>query len=377
MADEKNNDINYVTINLSKNQIDFEHIHTSGRNGKEYVRIIGPEKGNFFYPKESLKQEKDNPDRYYFVRPADAEITLRFSERREGVPDDAPKEEKYRTGEKVVTVAELKQMYDSAKQAYKEQKAEERENNPFVNITVPNEWLKEFESKKDGTHYVSVRFPVKEEDHVYNYELVIPAYRVKQSDYDEGMSYFGFPKNKKDSEEAYMIQLSRHVKDGDGAVAPEFVRISKDVTSLALSELISAAKPMEIEVSEKLIHSIEHDGKDLMSVSVPVMQEEKEVFYSVVLEADKVRQSQNEGKMIVSVTSFDEYTAKHGVKDESTGKYNNVVIKMTGEVIAQHFRESRERYLEEKHQEENDREMTEDHTKEQSEEINNHHKRGR
>ena len=85
----------YVTIDLSKKQVDYDSARVNEKNGKEYVRVFAPGGGVFFYPLASLKENKDNENRVHFTRPTGTELTISYSERNPNVPDDAPASEKY------------------------------------------------------------------------------------------------------------------------------------------------------------------------------------------------------------------------------------------------------------------------------------------
>lgn len=355
----------YVTIDLSKKQVDYEHAKVNEKNGKEYVRIMGPEGGSFFYPSASLKENKDNPNRVHFSRPVGTEITLSFSERKPDVPDDAPAEEKYVNTTKVVKIEDLKEMYKQARAAY-------AENTPFVNVTVPTAWGREFEGKaeKEGEEaarkYVSISIPIREEAETNYWDFVLPAESFKASSKEADMSYFGFPRKKMDSDEPYMVTLRRSVKDENGV----YSNIEMQMSSADLVDAIKAAKGMqqeklEIEVSEKLLRKFNsHDGKALVSLSVPIFDENlgMDTFYNIVLPESRVSDGEKEGTKKISVTKDFEFTAKRGVKDESTGAYNDITKQMTGEEIGRAFAESKARFAEQMANEEirNDRAAAKD-----------------
>lgn len=367
---ESQENLKFVTITLSEKQIDFEHARVSEKNNKEYVRIMGPDGGVFFYPKDSLKK-KENEDKYYFSRPVGTEITLIFSERVEGVAEDAPNSEKWKNTEQVVKIEDLHEMYADAKQAFKEEKQAERENSPFAYVSIPTEWGKAFLGN-DGKAYISISFPVRENGESNYYTMVLPAEQFKASERVEGTSYFGLPKHKKDSEEDYMVQLTRSVKNETG----EYEKIAIEMKSVEVIEHLKSVQnkieDIEISVSEKLVHYFEHEGKELASVSVPVFDKAQDidVFYNITLPSNRVVDAEYEGKKKVSVSPDFEFNAKRSVKDESTGEYSDIVIKMTGKEVESHFKESKSRY----------RETHQDESEGQSEGAQtpiNHHRRGR
>lgn len=54
MEEEK---IKFVTIELSKKQVDMEHLHHNAKTDKDYARVIAPGNGTFFYPVMSIKEK--------------------------------------------------------------------------------------------------------------------------------------------------------------------------------------------------------------------------------------------------------------------------------------------------------------------------------
>lgn len=234
--EEPEKKLKFVTIELSRKQVDFAHPKTSEKNGKDYVRVIAPGGGTFFYPAESLKDKKDNPNRVYFSRPEGTEITVYYSRRREGVPDDAPNKEKYDNTSRIVKIEDLKEMYIAERQAFMEKKNAER--NLFVNMTVPTSWGRAFEGK-DGRNYVSISVPINEGEENKYYSFIISEDRFRTSDKEQGMSYFGFPKYYKDDEnELYTIQLKRSERQEDGS----YENVVKTINSEELKEAVDTAK---------------------------------------------------------------------------------------------------------------------------------------
>lgn len=379
----------YVTIDLSKKQVDYESARVNEKNGKEYVRIFAPGGGVFFYPLSSLKENKDNVNRVHFSRPVGTELTISYSEKNPEVPDTAPASEKYTNTSKVVKIEDLKEMYQEERTAYAERQKEKSENSPFVNVSVPTEWGHEFTRKADENHtedqsFISISVPIKEGEKSQYYSFVIPAESFKTSTKEEGMSYFGFPRKKMDSEENYMVTLKRGEKQPDGS----YKNITREISSEELVAAIKKAKEirhenLDIEVSEKLIRNFQsNDGKALISVAVPVFdnQQGKDVFYSIVLPESKMADAEKEGKKVISISADATYTAKHGVLDENTNDYVNTEKKMSGTEIKKAFEDSKERFAEQAAEESIKNEQSEHAAQEQqkSQEKNHQHtRRGR
>ena len=229
----------FVTIELSRKQVDLENTRTSGTNGKEYARILAPGHGVFFYPADSLKESKYHENRLYFSRPEGTELQVYYSKRKEGVPDSAPNSEKYERHTETVKIEDLKAAYAAERQAFIDKKNQEREakNAAFVNMTVPTEWGKVFHGN-NGKDYVSISIPVPENgDNFKYYSFIIPSERFRESDRQPGNSYFGFPKLKKGSEEEYTIQLKRSEKQEDGS----YIDVKKEISSAELKGHVEAA----------------------------------------------------------------------------------------------------------------------------------------
>lgn len=370
----------YVTIDLSKKQVDYDSARVNEKNGKEYVRVFAPGGGVFFYPLASLKENKDNENRVHFTRPTGTELTISYSERNPNVPDDAPASEKYTNTSKVVKIEDLREMYQEERKFFAERQKEERENSPFVNVSVPTEWGREFVRKADENHpeeqkFVSISVPIKEGDKSQYYSFVIPAESFKASTKEEGQSYFGFPRKKMDSEENYIVTLKRSEKQPDGT----YQNISKEISSEDLIAAIKRAKEIrhenvDIEVSERLIRSFQSgDGKNLISVAVPVFdnQQGKDVFYNIVLPESRMKDTEKEGRKMISLSADVTYNAKHGVLDESINDYVNIEKKLTGADIKKAFEDSKERFAEQAAEESINQEKNEQAKNEQQNVENN------
>ena len=112
MPEEK---LKFVTVELSKKQVNMSHLYHSQTTDKDYARVMAPQNGIFFYPTESIKVKKDNPERVYFTRPEGTEIEVHYSRRKEDVPDSAPNDEKYEHYTRTWKIEDLKATYDEQK----------------------------------------------------------------------------------------------------------------------------------------------------------------------------------------------------------------------------------------------------------------------
>lgn len=300
--------VDFVTIDLSKKQVDMEHPYKNEKNG----------------------------------------LQINYSERKPDVPDDAPAEEKYTQYSKTVRIEDLKEMYEEERKAYLEQKRD-----TFVNMEIPTEWAKPFEGK-DGVKYVSISVPIKENDERNYYNFVIPADSFRESTREKDMSYFGFPRKKKDTDEDYTVTLKRSVRQDDG-----YVDVTKEISSTELAEYMEAAKRnysfINVEISNKLIRKFEgKDGTPYVAVSVPVYDEakEKDVFYQIVVAPERIRDTENENTVRLSMFrkggDGEDYVfhAEASVLNAETQQYDKVTKDMTSVEVANCFKESRERFKE-------------------------------
>lgn len=341
--------VDFVTIDLSKKQVDMEHPYKNEKNGKDYLRIYAPGGGVIFYPADSIKINPQDENKVFFSRPVGAELQINYSERKPDVPDDAPAEEKYTQYSKTVRIEDLKEMYEEERKAYLEQKKD-----TFVNMEIPTEWAKPFDGK-DGVKYVSISVPIKENDERNYYNFVIPADSFRESTREKDMSYFGFPRKKKDTEEDYTVTLKRSVRQDDGSYAD----VTKEISSAELAEHMEAAKRnysfINVEISNKLIRNFEgKDGTPYVAVSVPVYDEAKgkDVFYQIVVAPERIRDTESENTVRLSMFrkggDGEDYVfhAEASVLNAETQQYDKVTKDMTSVEVANYFKESRERFKE-------------------------------
>lgn len=347
--------VNFVTVTVSRKQVITANPYHSDKTDKDYARVLTPDGGSFIYPIDSLKFTEDKPDEIFFSRPEGTEIMINYSKRKDGVPDDAPNEEKYENFSKTVKIEDLEEMYRDARREYAEAHSE------YVNMQVPLSWGDHFESKKDGKGYVSVSILVPEGDGQGDYwNFVMPEERFLTSKKDDTMAYFGFPRMKKDeegnvTEQPYEINLQRDIKN---QATGEYDTLTKTVTSMELKGYVEAAvenykvKNMFVStvISEKLIRPFtSKDGtKNLYDVSVPVKEGDKEEFYHIVVPEKRVSIGDN-GRARISLFKNDSdgqeytFTAKKSVLQEN-GEYMETSMKLTSAQVIDNFTQSKENY---------------------------------
>lgn len=348
MPEEK---LKFVTVELSKKQVNMSHLYHSQTTDKDYARVMAPQNGIFFYPTESIKVKKDNPERVYFTRPEGTEIEVHYSRRKEDVPDSAPNDEKYEHYTRTWKIEDLKAAYD-------EQKKEYADNHGFYNYTVPTSWGKTFSS--GGKDYISISVPVPVEDSDQDKwcSLVIGADRFKKSERDEGMSYFGFPKKKLDTTEDYMVELRYGEKQVDGTYSDKKMYLSsyalKECIENAVKRSQTKALFVSTEISEKLLRKFESkEGKPLYAVSVPVYEWEGEqaTFYEIVVPAERVSINPDTGRARLSLfkNGPDGNVYNHSAIrsiDNGNGGYDTVSKTFSSEEIVNLFEDSKKRYRE-------------------------------
>ena len=54
---------NFVTIELSRKQVDVSNLVHNDKTDKDYARVFAPGGGSYLYPVDSIKVKSDNPER--------------------------------------------------------------------------------------------------------------------------------------------------------------------------------------------------------------------------------------------------------------------------------------------------------------------------
>lgn len=327
----------FVELDLSRNQVTLG----KGANGKDYARVIAPGGGTFLFSPSHIHARDENPGRLYISLPEGSEIQVQYS--RVEHSNSRFLSDEFVNETKTWKIEDLKAAYDEERRAFYQ------ENSEFVNMTVPTKWGRSVTSEKGN--FISVSIPI---DHKY-YSFVVQADRFKASDKNEGMSYFGFPRKKQDTGEDYLITLRNSKKQEDGS----YVNTDMQISSVELKKRVDDAvaysdfkdKMVSVEISEKLVRFFTaKDGKELVSVSVPVYaeQEKKEVFYEIVVASKRVKNLEN-GKVRLSMfkngsegTPYT-FTASRSIANDAGG-YDKVDLKLTSEEVANCFNASAERF---------------------------------
>lgn len=340
---------NWVKVEISRKQVITDNPVFIEKTNKEYARVIAPGGGSFLYPLDSLMVNEKAPEKVYFVRPEGTEIQVSYGERKENVPDSAPNKDMYENVTRTFLIEDLKAAYEEERRNYA------AEMNPYVNMTVPTSWGQNRHSDDKGD-FVSISVPV---DKVY-YSFLVKAEYFKPSKYNEGMSYFGFPKKKKETDEVFTVTLkhSEKLEDGTYAETAELV-----VTPQELKGYVDAAvntsrfkeKLVSVDISNKLVKPFtSNEGKYFCDVSVPLFNEEtkKERFYRIVVPAERITDIES-NKVRLSLFKKNQedkdftFNAVYQDKNEE-GQYVDVDnINLTSEQVVDAFKASKTRYLQE------------------------------
>lgn len=348
---------NFVTIELSRKQVNMNKLIHNEKTGKDYVRIFAPGGGVFFYPVKSIKVDEVCPERVYFSRPEGTELQISYSIKKENIPDTAPNNGKYENVWKTVKIEDLKEMYEEERRIYLEEHG-------FVSMSVPTEWGKHFKSE-NGTPYVSVSIPIQKGGEDIYYSFIVPEEKFRISQKMPGMSYFSFPKKYKGTGEAesvdFTIVLKSSVKQSDGSYSDNF----EEITSAMLKEYVDAAVErsavkelfVSTEISTRLTRNFNSStGKPLVSVSVPVFENERDgkaTYYSIVVPSERIRPARNSDFVVLSLfkngPDGEEYVftaKKRTLVSGSNNEYKEETKKMSSTEVIKHFESSKQRYRE-------------------------------
>lgn len=233
------------------------------------------------------------------------------------------------------------------------------ENHGFVNCTVPTAWGKEFVSGDKKFVSISVPVPVENSDKDLWCSFILPEDRFKPSEKNEGMSYFGFPKKKKDSTEDYIVKLRYRV-----SVNGEYQDRKMEISSVQLKEYLdkavsrSEAKDLFVSttISAKLVREFEgKEGKKLCAISVPIYGmyrpgTDQNVFYEIVVPKERIKEiPESESQVRLSLFRHSPngedytFTAKHSF-DNGEGGFDTETLTITSEDVIDEFELAREAY---------------------------------
>jgi hypothetical protein len=142
----------FVSITISKSQIvgDFE------KDGKKSVVILAPNGYTFPRPKDQVKQSQSNNEKMYFSIPADWEVEMRKNIRVDGVPDDAPVEEKFTYESIHVSAGELHDLFRGEKLQISNKQLlsifKAKDEREYAKIMAPNGYT--FVLSKEKVHHM-------------------------------------------------------------------------------------------------------------------------------------------------------------------------------------------------------------------------------
>lgn len=208
-----------TTISISERRV-VKSVMLKQEDGteREMAKILLPDSGTILRPAEQIRKAKEE-GRVIFSLPKDFEVNVSY--RKEGVPEDAPKDEKYTY--KKMSTQELKDLINPKRD-------KERDEN-MVSITVERKRLYDT-VEVNGKSYIRIGTPD-------NRTFLRPTEQVRESKYDKTLAYFSLPKTmpaEKDREEGpYQITLSKPILDENGGPTGKYDE--KQVTSEELKKL--------------------------------------------------------------------------------------------------------------------------------------------
>lgn len=346
-----------VRIEFSTKQVLSERTMESEKDGHKFVPVMGPCHSTFLCNVDDLKPCEGRDDRVYIEKPEGKKIKLQFYSVNKDIPEgEAGHFENHSDTWKIEDVKDcLDEEREVLKKIYRDRREKRAEESDFANVTVPDEFGKRFTSDKGGEpkDYVSMTVPIKEGDATNRYSFVIPAEQFRKSEYNEGMSYFGFPKTKQGTDEPYMVTLQRRIQNQDGSWGTISREIPGAELAKSIKEYVSGIETEEVTVSEKLVREFttKDNERRLFDVSIPILKEGEggEKFFHAVVPAYRVKESDVEGYVNLELISDYKYKARRtdGEKDDNGQfvKTGEEVIKLSGKEIGQKFAESRGRYL--------------------------------
>lgn len=316
----ENEKVEFVTLELARDMVHTNRRIQNQTNGKMYVPISGPNGGQFFYPENSLKQGKDDPNRIFITRPKGTEFRIHTSK------DAEPT---------IYKIEELKAAYEA---------------NNFVNFMVPTDWAKHFNGK-DGKEFVSISIPIIVDEQKQYYSFILSSNNFRDSK-TEGMSYFGLPRRHEEND--YNVKMTRSVKVGDS-----YQDDIRYCTSSQLKLLVNKAVEkyrfsnmfINIAISDKFVRPFTaKDGTELFDVTLPVNNGKKTDYYNFVLESNRVKLE--DGKAMLSLFKNSLTNEPYTINAElsianNLGGYDKVTKQFTTEEIANIYKENNARFTSE------------------------------
>lgn len=244
--DEQKNNTEFVRIEITERQFitkkkDSDEPLYVSKNGVEFGKVICPENGTLWYPVKNMfvydnrtVQSRDGQTLklYHFDQPSGTEMEIHYSNG-VGQPDTT----------KMVTIDDLKEVFEQAKKNFAQ------ENSTFVNMEVPSSW----DRTPDDEKYARVSIPIERDGEKKYYTFILDREKNwNDSKKHDGYCYFGFPRNKRDSDEAWTVTLRGDEKQADGTYEhPEIT-----VSSAELKEYVDAAVKASVTAHLSDSHSL-------------------------------------------------------------------------------------------------------------------------
>lgn len=278
---------NFVRIDITERQFitkkkDSDEFLYVSKNGVPFGKIICPGNGSIWYPIKNMfeynnKTVKSHDGQtlkmYHFDQPSGTEFQIHYS-------NGTDQEDMVKT----VTIDDLKEIFDQAKREFA------KENSTFVNMEVPTSW----DRTPEDPQYVRLSIPIeKDEEKKYYTFLLNRDKNWHESKKHEGYSYFGFPRMKKDSDEAWMVKLRGDEKQDDGTyVHPEI-----SLSSAELKEYVDAAVKTNVTSHLSNSHSLMENFSETKKNEEVTDEETEENSFEQSQSNDNQEVSQPEAEM--------------------------------------------------------------------------------
>lgn len=244
MEEQKNTD--FVRIDITERQFittkkDSDEPLYVSKNGVEFGKIICPEGGAIWYPVKNMfvydnktAQSRDGQTLklYHFDQPSGTEFEVHYS-------NGAGKEETVKT----VTIDDLQEIFQQAKREFAQ------EHSTFVNMEVPSSW----DRTPNDEQYARISIPIERDGNKKYYTFLLNREKNwHESQKHEGYCYFGFPRNKQDSDEPWMVNLRGDEKQEDGSYTHPEINISSADLKTFVDAAVKSSEAAHLSDSHSL-----------------------------------------------------------------------------------------------------------------------------
>lgn len=230
-------------------------------NGVKFGKIICPDNGAIWFPIKNM-QAYDNKTKktfdgqelrvLHFDFPKGTLFEVHFSN---GIGNEDTIRQ--------VAIEDLKQMFQQARVDYA------KENSTFVNFQVPTSW----DNTPDDKDFARISIPIDRDGDKKYFTFMVKRDSFKPSEYNEGMSYFGFPRVSPKDGEPWEVNLRHSEKTDQVDENGKDVYLNEDI-SLSSAEL-KAYVDEAIQASASRHLGDSHSFMDDLDFSAPVPKAEE------------------------------------------------------------------------------------------------------